>query len=339
MIGYDSAFIGTTISLASFKNEFKLDLTHKTAAEFSTISANIVSLYQSGAFFGSLGAYFAGNILGRKWGLLISSLVFTLGAGIMLAADGSRGLGPIYAGRVLAGLGIGAASNLTPLYISEISPPAIRGQMVGMYEIAWQIGGLVGFWINYGITEHIPSSRKQWIIPFAIQLIPGGLFAIGIPLILRESPRWLIQRNRRDEAVKNLCFLRNLDQNDPYIIDEINLIDIQVAHDRTAVGDGFFAPIKMASRAAPTHAVNYYSPTIFKSLGITGSNTGLLTTGVFGVMKTVASLIWAFLLIDNFGRRDILIVGALGGSISMFWNFMIARFTPQMFSSMGYGEF
>lgn len=56
----------------------------------------------------------------------------------MLAANGARGLGPLYGGRVIAGLGIGAASNLTPLYISEISPPAIRGQLVGMYEIGWQ---------------------------------------------------------------------------------------------------------------------------------------------------------------------------------------------------------
>ena len=56
----------------------------------------------------------------------------------MLAADGARGLGPIYGGRIVAGLGIGAASNLTPLYISEIAPPAIRGQLIGMYEIGWQ---------------------------------------------------------------------------------------------------------------------------------------------------------------------------------------------------------
>lgn len=66
------------------------------------------------------------------------SLVFCVGAGIMLATTTATGLAPIYAGRVIAGLGIGAASNLTPLLISEISPPAIRGQLVGMYEIGWQ---------------------------------------------------------------------------------------------------------------------------------------------------------------------------------------------------------
>ncbi|ORY49733.1 MFS quinate transporter QutD [Leucosporidium creatinivorum] len=428
MIGYDSAFIGTSISLDSFKDEFGLDT--KTTSEFNLISENIVSVYQAGAFFGSLIGYPIGTLWGRKWGLLISALVFTLGSGIMLASKSSTGLGPIYAGRVLAGLGIGAASNLTPLYISEIAPPAIRGQLIGMYEIAWQIGGLVGFWINYGITQHIGPSTKQWIIPFAVQLIPGGLFAIGIPLFIKESPRWLISRNRRDEAIKNLSYLRKLDAQEPYIIEEINAIDIQVEHDATAVGTGFWAPFRQVfgrwhlarrliivttlflhQNGTGINAINYYSPTIFKSLGVTGGNTSLLTTGIFGVMKTIFALLWSFFLIDRWGRRPLLILGSLGGSVSMaylaayiaigkpqerpvgspsdaggraalgffyiwtafysvswngtpwvinaesfpgsvrtvtqtlaatsnwFWNFIIARFTPTMFSQMGYGVY
>lgn len=93
----------------------------------------------------------------------------------MLAADAARGLAPIYAGRIIAGFGIGVASNLTPLYISEIAPPAIRGQLVGMYEIGWQMGGLVGFFINYGVTEHIPASHKQWVsfVPCSILASPS----------------------------------------------------------------------------------------------------------------------------------------------------------------------
>ncbi|GAA5972143.1 hypothetical protein JCM3765_005555, partial [Sporobolomyces pararoseus] len=101
MIGYDSAFIGTSISLASFKEEFGLTLRDKTAKEFAAISANIVSTYQGGCFFGSLLGYPLGQLLGRKLGLLVSSLVFVLGAGVMLAADGARGLGPIYGGRIV----------------------------------------------------------------------------------------------------------------------------------------------------------------------------------------------------------------------------------------------
>ncbi|GAA5861662.1 hypothetical protein JCM1840_005224 [Sporobolomyces johnsonii] len=335
MIGYDSAFIGTSISLPAFKQEF--GLATKTSKEFATISSNIVSTYQGGCFFGSLLGYPLGQLLGRKLGLLVSSLIFCLGAGVMLAADGARGLGPIYGGRIVAGLGIGAASNLTPLYISEIAPPAIRGQLVGMYEIGWQIGGLVGFWINYGVTQHIKPGHVQWLIPFAVQLIPGGLFALGIPFFIKESPRWLITRNRRDEAIKNLCYIRRLSPEDAYIINEMNEIDVQVEHDRTAVGTGFWAPFRQVfgkgfllrrmiittslfiwQNGTGINAINYYSPTFFKSIGVTGTNTSLLTTGVFGVIKTVLALVWCFIVIDRFGRRGILLVGSVGGALSMY---------------------
>ncbi|TNY22236.1 general substrate transporter [Rhodotorula diobovata] len=334
MIGYDSAFIGTSIALPSFKNEFGL-LT-KTPKEFAAISSNIVSTYQGGCFFGALLGYPAGQLLGRKMGLLLSALVFCLGAGVMLAADGARGLGPIYGGRIVAGLGIGAASNLTPLYISEISPPAIRGQLVGAYEIGWQIGGLVGFWINYGVSKHIAPGTTQWLTPFAVQLIPGGLFALGIPFFIKESPRWLLNQGKREAGIANLCYIRNLSPEDPYIVNEVNEIDIQAEHDRTAVGTGFFAPLRHLLTNGPIfrrmlitsnlfllqngtgiNAINYYSPTIFKSIGVTGTNTSLLTTGVFGVIKTVLGLVWCFFIIDHFGRRNILLVGATGGALSM----------------------
>jgi MFS family permease len=64
----------------------------------------------------------------------------------------------IYAGRVLAGIGVGGASNLSPIFISEMAPPAIRGRLVGLYEFCWQIGGLVGFWINYGVNTTMVRS-------------------------------------------------------------------------------------------------------------------------------------------------------------------------------------
>lgn len=85
--------------------------------------------------------------LGRKNSLYVFSLVFILGAGLMLGANGDRGLGLILGGRVLAGIGVGGASMIVPVYISEISPPAVRGRLVGIYELGWQIGGLVGFWV------------------------------------------------------------------------------------------------------------------------------------------------------------------------------------------------
>jgi MFS family permease len=156
MIGYDSAFIGGTMALPSFKTEF--DWAQYSKSESDLVSANIVSTYQAGAFFGALGAYVAGHFLGRRFGLQIFAAIFILGAGLMMGATGARGLALMYVGRALAGIGVGGASNLTPIYISELAPPAIRGGLVGLYELGWQIGGLVGFWINVSVPNNLRTN-------------------------------------------------------------------------------------------------------------------------------------------------------------------------------------
>ncbi|ETI27832.1 hypothetical protein G647_00281 [Cladophialophora carrionii CBS 160.54] len=426
MIGYDSAFIGGTLALPSFKDEFHFERLSKSAVDLT--SANIVSCYQAGAFFGAFLAYPAGHYLGRKIGLTIFAAIFTLGAGLMLGANGARGLGLIYGGRVLAGMGVGGASNLSPIYCSEVAPPAIRGRLVGLYEMAWQIGGLVGFWINYGVSRTMAPSHRQWIIPFAVQLIPAGLLFVGA-LVIRESPRWLFSRGRREEGIKHLCWLRMLPPDHIYMQEEIFAIDNAIEDQRTTVGLGFWQPFRAVvndrkvtyrfllggslflwQNATGINAINYYSPTVFKSIGITGTNTSLLTTGIFGVIKTVVTLFWLFFLIDKLGRRALLMYGAVAGSVCMwyiggyiavanpagnpgdtlssggisamaffylwtiaytpswngvpwvlnsemfsqnvrtlaqafaaannwFWNFIIARFTPQMFAAMSYGVY
>lgn len=113
MIGYDSAFIGTTLALPSFVDEFKFD--EMTDSHLALVKANIVSVYQAGAFFGALFAYISAHFLGRKKSLWVFVLVFILGAGMMLGANGDRGLGLIYGGRVLAGIGVGGASMIVPI--------------------------------------------------------------------------------------------------------------------------------------------------------------------------------------------------------------------------------
>ncbi|KAL4742892.1 quinate permease [Aspergillus similis] len=424
MIGYDSAFIGTTLSLQSFKDEFDWE-----SLNSDLVSANIVSLYQAGAFFGALFAYPIGHFWGRRWGLMFSALIFFLGAGMMLGANGDRGLGLIYGGRVLAGIGVGAGSNICPIYISEMAPPAIRGRLVGVYELGWQIGGVVGFWINYGVDETLAPSHKQWIIPFAVQLIPAGLLIIGA-LLIRESPRWLFLRGNREKGIETLAWIRNLPADHIYMLEEISMIDQSLEQQRAKVGLGFWRPFKAAwtnkrilyrlflgsmlflwQNGSGINAINYYSPRVFKSIGVSGGNTSLLTTGIFGVVKAVITFVWLLYLIDHFGRRNLLLVGAAGGSVCLWivggyikiakpennpegtqldsggiaaifffylwtafytpswngtpwvinsemfdptvrslaqacaaasnwlWNFLISRFTPQMFTSMGYGVY
>jgi sugar porter (SP) family MFS transporter len=179
-------------------------------------------------------------------------------------------------------------------------------------------------------------SRKQWQIPFAIQLVPGGCLLIGA-FWLRESPRWLFANGKREEAMKNLCWIRgDLPADHPYLVEEVEAIEAQIEHDRIHVGAGFFKPFlalkqgKVAMRiflgctlflwqnGSGINAINYYSPTVFKSLGIVGTNTGFLTTGIFGVVKTTLTLVWLFWLIDNLGRTKLLMIGAAGGSVCMW---------------------
>jgi sugar porter (SP) family MFS transporter len=425
MIGYDSAFIGTTLALPSFKDEFKLG--QLSASDLALVSANIVSVYQAGAFFGSLFAYASSYFLGRRKSLLVFVTIFILGAGLMLGANGDRGLGLIIGGRVLAGIGVGGASNMVPIYISELSPPAVRGRLVGIYELGWQIGGLVGFWINYGVNTTLAPSHSQWIIPFAVQLIPAGLLLIGA-IWIPESPRWLFAKGQREKATEVLCWMRNLKPTDIYIAEEISYIDEDIETHHREVGAGFWKPflrlkeskvqwrfflggmLFLWQNGSGINAINYYSPTVFKSLGITGTNTSFLTTGIFGVVKTCLTIVWLLYMIDHLGRRKLLMIGAMGGSCCMwfigaylkvsnatsnttgqmtpggtaaifffylwtafytpswngtpwvinsemfdqstrslgqasaaannwFWNFIISRFTPQMFLTMSYGVY
>ncbi|KAG9127253.1 hypothetical protein FRC07_015111 [Ceratobasidium sp. 392] len=388
LFGYDSAFIGGTLALPSFASQFGLD--KMSALEKTFTSSNIVSTYQGGCFFGAIVGLFVAEKYGRRATLFGASALFCLGAGLMLGA--TKSLGVFYAGRIIGGLGVGAVSLATPLYIAEISPPSIRGRLVGFYETLLQLGGVVGFWINYGVNKSIAPVAKQWHIPVSLQLIPGGMLLIAA-LFLKETPRWLFKVGREADAVRNLSWMRNLPHDHTYIQEEIQAIRAQLDREMTlARTHGFTGQVKelgkrgirnrlaigmsimMFQNLTGINAINYYSPTIFKSIGITGTNNGLFATGIYGVVKMVTTFIFLFWLIDLVGRRKPLIYGSIGGAFSMFyiaafiavakpkegdtptaagkfaaswngiswiwlWQFVIARSTPYMVANIGYGMY
>lgn len=335
IIGYDSGFIGGTVSLKSFQKEFGFDKLSESAR--ANVQANVVSVFQAGAYFGCLLFYPIGELLGRKVGLLLSGFFLTFGAAISLISNEQRGLGAIYAGRVLTGFGIGGCSGLATIYVSEISPPTIRGKLIGCWEISWQVGGIVGYWINYGVSKHVSSGRKQWLIPFAIQLIPSAIFWIFC-FTVPESPRYLLSKGKIDKAKANLAYLRNLPEDHPYSMHEIQLMSASIEEDLAETGKGLLGPLKalffskklayrlllsvslfMMQNGFGINAVTYYSPTIFASLGVSGSNTTLLSTGIFGVLKGLAATIWVFFLVDRFGRRFCLCFVALPCAFCMWY--------------------
>jgi sugar porter (SP) family MFS transporter len=271
---------------------------------------------------------------GRKKTIMLAALVFLLGGTLMTASRGSLNL--IYAGRAIAGLGIGASSLTVPVYIAETSPPSIRGRLVGIFEIASQGGGMLGFWINYGTDQTISDGNQaQWIIPLAIQLFPGIALFCGM-FWCPESPRWLAKRDNIDGAEKILTMLRGLPSSHPYVRRELGEIRAQVEErstnrlsksaqvkklfqkgTRNRMGIGL--ALMFLQSFTGVNIITYYAPRIFETLGVPGTSLKLFSTGFYGIAKTLGMITFAFVVVERVGRRKGLIWGAALGCIPMWY--------------------
>ncbi|KAH3943884.1 hypothetical protein HBI56_045600 [Parastagonospora nodorum] len=333
IFGYDLAFIGTTITLKPFTKDF--GLMHATQSQKDAFSANIVSLLQAGCFFGSLAVAPLGDKFGRKPALMVAGVLFCIGSLMQTVSFGH--VWAMFLGRAIGGLGVGLASGVVPLYVAELSPPSIRGRLVGIYEISVQTGTCVGFWICYGVQRNMRSNSNQWITPFAVQLIPGVLLILGM-LFVPESPRWLAQHKSRDACASVLSKLRGLPEDHEYFQEELTHImdtvndefetrpsggmigqwkELAVPSNRRRVLVGVFIFIFM--QGAGSNAINYFSPRIFKSIGLTGQSTGLYATGIYGVVRLVCVIIAMYYVVDKFGRRNMLIGGAAVMLVAMWF--------------------
>ncbi|UQC86269.1 quinate permease [Colletotrichum lupini] len=331
-MGYDTSVIGGTMALDSFRRDF--DLADSSPTVRDTLQGNIVSTFQAGCFFGALLMFPLAEWLGRKRAIMISALVFLVGGTLMTASHGEIGL--LIAGRAIAGLGIGATSLIVPVYISEISPPSIRGRLVGLFEIASQGGGMCGFWVNYAVDRTISdSTQTQWIVPLGLQLLPGVLLFFGI-FVCPESPRWLAKNDRWEDATRVLVHVRELPADHDYVSTEISDIKRQVEDgsanrmsksqmfkrlfekgSRNRIGIGLL--LMACQNLTGVNIITYYSPRIFETLGITGTSTKLFATGFYGIAKTLGMVIFTVWLAEKVGRRNGLIWGAFIGSLPMWY--------------------
>jgi sugar porter (SP) family MFS transporter len=225
--------MGSVLALKSFKSDFGLPLEDSgfASAKNASISSNVVSLLTAGCFFGAIAAAFINDRFGRRKSLMGFAVIFLIGAAIQTAAH--HAIGQIYAGRVIAGLGIGGMSSITPIFVSENCPPAVRGRITGLFQEFLVIGSTFAYWLDYGVSLHIKQSTKQWRIPVAIQLIPGGFLFIGL-FFLKESPRWLMKQGQYDEATKSLAYMRCQEVHDPEIVQEIAEIRASIEEELAA---------------------------------------------------------------------------------------------------------
>lgn len=177
LYGYDLGVIAEAIHSDNFIMQF-----NPTANE----SGAVVSVFTGGAFFGAMFAGPAGDYLGRKKTILLGSLVFILGGALQTAA---QSLDYLYAGRLIAGVGVGFLVMIIPLYQAELAHPSIRGAVTALQQFMLGIGALVATWASYGCYKNFPAtSDKQWRISLGIQVVPAVILAALI-MFFPESPR------------------------------------------------------------------------------------------------------------------------------------------------------
>ena len=324
--------MGSVLALESFKRDFDLPLgdTGFASSKNAQVSSNVVSLLTAGAFFGAIFSAFINDRLGRRYGLMIFAVVFLIGAALQTGAHHEIGL--IYGGRVIAGLGIGGMSSITPVFVSENCPPETRGRVAGLFQEFLVIGSTFAYWLGYGVSLRIPVSTKQWRVPVAVQLIPGGLMLIGL-FFLKESARWLMKQDRYEEALRSLSYIRNEHPDSEVVQKEIAEIRASIEEEVAATqGVTWKECLKSSNRNrfliafvlmfwqqfSGTNSIGYYAPQIFQTVGLSESNSSLFATGVYGTVKVVATGLFLFIGIDRWGRKISLVCGAAWMASMMF---------------------
>ncbi|KAF9481480.1 general substrate transporter [Pholiota conissans] len=330
LFGYDTGIAGGVVSQTFFQKHFGLLKADGTPDQkrLDNVSSNVVSVLQGGAFFGALASAPTSAKIGRKKTLIIYTAVFAVGAILTtIANDAKSGLNLIYVGRVISGFGIGAISAVSPAFVSECSPKDVRGRITGTFQVMVAIGVMISYFINYGVALHMKNSANIWRIPFGFQLVPAGLMLFGL-FTVKESPRWLASVGRNQEAIQNLAYLRRQDVTSESVLHEIAEIDAAIKEEREARADlgwkeAFFGKgnfirfviafvIFLLQQWAGQNSVGYYAPQIFASIGYSSDKSKLLASGIYGVVKVVATGIFIFFFVESLGRKLSLFISAIG---------------------------
>lgn len=271
----------------------------------------------SGVLFGAtLSAILSGrltDVFGRKRVILVISVIFAIGS-IVSALANSVAL--LVAGRVLLGLAIGVASYTAPLYISEVSPPSIRGALVGLNQTAITVGILASYLVDYVFAEH-----GQWQMMVGLGVVPGIILGVGI-MFMPESPRWFALTGREKEARDVLKLIR-----DEHEIDgELEEIKKTLTEQKGAWADLLSKSMRLPlaigvglaifQQFTGINTVIYYAPTIFKLAGFQSDSISILATAGVGVVNVIMTII-AIALLDRAGRRPLLLVGLVGMLVSL----------------------
>lgn len=320
LFGYDIGVISGAILF--IKNDFALS---------PGLQEIVVSSVLLGALIGALAGGILADRIGRRRLLIVTAAVFGVGAiGAAVAPD----VALLLVARVVAGAAIGTASFVTPLYISEIAPLAIRGRLVSINQVALTSGIVISYGVDYAF-----AGAAAWRWMFALAVIPAAVFGAGM-LFVPDSPRWLASRGQLDRARAVLNRIRAPDQVESELTGIQNSLAQQEGHWSELLGP-LLRPamvvgigLAIAQQITGINTVIYYAPTILNSAGVSTASVAILASVGVGVVNVLLTLV-AMRLIDRVGRRPLLLVSLAGMALSLFvLGFAFAL--PQLAGSLGW---
>ncbi|MCJ1303989.1 hypothetical protein MMC08_006800 [Hypocenomyce scalaris] len=335
--GYAYSVISGTLGQPGFLLYFNLgsDNSHAKA-----ITGTINGLVCAGAIFGSLNVGWMCEARGRKETLYLTCFVNIFGEALQA---GSINLGMFLAARFIGGWGIGMAVVLIPLYQAEISPPSARGFLVGQHGTFAIFGYAIAGWVGVG-TYYSQNLALQWRLPIAVACIWPLALLLCSPLI-PESPRWLLTRDRNEEAWEIVSRLHGGDKDEDrrlFAREEFYQMVQQVRADNAAwtsggghrqiftkpsyrkrMWMGFFIQYTVQSTGA--QVIYVYIVNLYQNLGVTGGIP--LVLGAAYVTVATLSNFCGSLLLDRVGRKPLFLAGMIGCMLSVtLESVMIARF-------------
>jgi SP family xylose:H+ symportor-like MFS transporter len=310
LFGYDTAVISGAIGF--LKIRFSLDPAWTGWTASSALLGCVIGVSIAGIL---------SDRLGRKKVLIISAMLFFISA---LGTALPRNLTEFIIFRIIAGLGIGAASMASPMYIAEISPARIRGRMVSVNQFAIVSGILLVFFVNYFIAN---QNTEAWNVEYGWRWMFGSgtlpaLFLFLLLLLVPESPRWLTKQERAEEALEILTRVNGTAS----AKEELEAIKEAIAQESGSLKQLFQPGFRIVLVIGVTLAIlqqvtginvfMYFAPEIFKKLG-SGTNTALLQTVAVGTVNMIFTII-AIWSVDRLGRKPLMVIGATGMGIAMW---------------------
>lgn len=303
-------------TLLSGSNELSDELANSIKG--FTISSALIGCIIGGA----IGGYVSQSI-GRKRGLIIAAVLFFISALGSAIPDKIDVFGSVFSSfilyRVIGGVGVGLASMLSPMYIAEIAPANIRGRLVSYNQFAIIFGMLVVYFVNFFIAK---GQDVEWInaigwrYMFGSELVPASLFIIFL-FFVPETPRYLVLQDKDEEALAILKKIVPVSSvNDVFSEVKKSLVE----HKKPWLSFGGLIIVigimlSVFQQFVGINVVLYYAGDIFRSMGA-GNDASLMQTIIVGAVNLTFTVV-AILTVDKFGRKPLMIIGALGMAFSM----------------------